>query len=149
RGAPSRPDTLERMPRDDDQNPLLKIEFHIPFDRIHATDVEPAAAKLLRDARARLEAIAAEPGERTFDNTMHALDELTEPLDFAMGVVQHLESVTTYPELRAAFNAVQPEVTAFDSGIPLHEGLWNALKTYAESAEGKSLTGPRRRFLNK
>src|SRR5689334_13245824 len=92
-----------------EQNPLLNMQFRVPFDRIRATDVEPAAAHLLEDARARLEAIAAAPGERTFENTMRTFDELTEPLDYAMGVVRHLESVATYPELRAAFNAVQPQ----------------------------------------
>src|ERR1035441_4301514 len=88
-------------------NPLLTIEFRIPFDRISATDVEPAAAELLSQARARLDALATLPGERTYRNSMDALDRLTEPLDFAMGVVRHLESVATYPELRAAFNAVR------------------------------------------
>ncbi len=95
------------------QNPLLTPRFRIPFDAIKAEHVEPAAAELLSAARAGLEAIAAAPGGRTFANTMAALDELTEPLDYAMGVVRHLESVATYPELRAAFNAVQPEVSAF------------------------------------
>ena len=132
-----------------DQNPLLTPRFRIPFDRIRAEHVEPAATELLRDARARLEAIAAAPGERTFDNTMHALDELAEPLDYAMGVVRHLESVATYPELRAAFNAVQPEVSAFYSGIPLHQGLWNGLKKFAATPEGAGLAGARRRFLVK
>ncbi len=138
---------LKVMPSE--ANPLLTIEFHVPFDRIRATDVEPAAAQLLRDARARLAAIAAGPGERTFDNTMRALDDLTEPLDYAMGVVRHLESVATYPELRAAFNAVQPEVSAFYSGIPLDEGLWNCLKAYSRTAEAAELAGTRRRFLDK
>ncbi len=140
---------LKTMPSESDSNPLLTIQFHIPFDRIHARDVEPAAARLLADARARLAAIAADQGERTFDNTMRALDELTEPLDYAMGVVRHLESVATYPELRAAFNAVQPEVSAFYSGIPLNEGLWNCLKQYSRTEEGTRLTGERRRFLDK
>ena len=93
--------------------------------------------------------LATAPGERTFDNTMHALDDLTEPLDYAMGVVRHLESVATYPELRAAFNGVQPQVSAFYAGIPLHEGLWNSLKKFAATAEGSRLTGARRRFLVK
>jgi len=132
-----------------DANPLLIPRFRIPFDQIRAAHVEPAAAELLREARTRLEAVAAAPGERTFDNTMHALDEMTEPLDYAMGVVRHLEAVATYPELRAAFNAVQPEVSAFYSGVPLHEGLWNSLKKFAATAEGSRLTGPRRRFLVK
>ena len=130
-------------------NPLLAVEFRIPFDRIRAADVEPAVGLLLRDARRRLEAIAAEPGELTFDNTMRALDDLTEPLDFAMGVVRHLESVATYPELRAAFNAVQPAVSAFYSGIPLDEGLWKAIQRYAGTPEGGQLAGARGRFLKK
>ena len=83
-----------------DTNPLLDIRFRIPFDRIRAADVEPATASLLRDARARLEAIAAQAGERTWDNTLGPLDTLTEPLDYAIGVIRHLESVATYPELR-------------------------------------------------
>src|ERR1022692_2688992 len=130
-------------------NPLLKMQFRIPFDRIGATEVEPAASRLLRDARARLAAIAAEPGERTFDNTMQALDDLTEPLDYAMGVVRHLESVATYPELRAAFNAAQPEVSAFYTGIPLDAGLWSNIKAYAASPEAAQLKGAPRRFLHK
>jgi oligopeptidase A len=132
-----------------DINPLLIPQFRIPFDRIRAEHVEPAATALLADARMRLEAIAAAPGERTFDNTMHALDSLTEPLDYAMGVVRHLESVATYPDLRTAFNGVQPQVSAFYSGIPLHEGLWNSLKKFAATPEGGRLTGARRRFLVK
>ena len=130
-------------------NPLLTIQFRIPFDRIRAAHVEPAAEELLRGARARLQAIAAAPGERTFDNTMRALDELAEPLDYAMGVARHLESVATYPELRAALNAVEPRVSAFYTGIPLDEGLWNAIQAYAATPEGARLTGERRRFLDK
>src|SRR5579872_3306150 len=129
-------------------NPLVTVQFRIPFDRIQASHVEPAAAELLRDARARLHAIAQAPGERTFANTMDALDQLTEPLDFAMGVVRHLESVATYPELRAAFNAVQPEVSAFYSSVPLQEPLWKAIKAFAATPEGARLEGERRRFLH-
>jgi len=130
-------------------NPLLAIEFRVPFDRITAAHVAPAATDLLRQARARLVAIAAAPGERTYENTMGALDELTEPLDYAMNVVRHLESVATYPELRAAFNAVQPETSAFYSGIPLDAGLWQGIKAFAATGEAKALAQVRRRFLDK
>jgi oligopeptidase A len=130
-------------------NPLLHEEFRIPFDRIRAAHVAPAAAELLAQARVRLEIVAHLAGERTYQNTMDALDRLTEPLDYAMGVVRHLESVATYPELRAAFNAVQPEVSAFYSGIPLHHELWEGIKSYAATPEGQAATGERRRFLHK
>ena len=132
-----------------ESNPLLQIQFRIPFDAIRAPHVEPAAKLLLGGGRARIEALASAPGERTFDNTMRALDELTEPLDYAMGVVRHLESVATYPELRATYNAVQPEVSAFYSGIPLHAELWNAIKTFAATGEASHLAGERSRYLHK
>jgi oligopeptidase A len=130
-------------------NPLLEIQFLVPFDRIRAEHVEPAVAELLAGARARLEEIAADSAPRTFENTLLALDKLTEHLDYAMGIVRHLESVATYPELRAAYNKVQSDVSAFLSGIPLHQGLWNALKTFSATPEAQALAGTRRRFLVK
>lgn len=132
-----------------DDNPLLEIQFRIPFGRIHASHVEPAVKRLLRDAQARRDALADYPGTRTFENTLQALDALTEPLDYAMGIARHLESVATYPELRAAYNAVQPQVSGFYSSTPLHAGLWRTLKQYAASREANALSGVRKRFLVK
>src|SRR5689334_19310537 len=130
-------------------NPLVSLQFRIPFDQIQAADVQPAIARLLANAREHLESLAAAQASRTFANTMQALDQLTEPLDYAMSVVRHLEAVTTYPELRAAYNAVQPETSAFYSKIPLHTELWRAIRSYAATAEAAALTGERRRFLHK
>ncbi|MGC9951364.1 MAG: M3 family metallopeptidase [Bryobacteraceae bacterium] len=130
-------------------NPLLNLSFRIPFDQIRAEHVRPAVAELLRDARGRIDALAADPAPRTFDNTLMALDAIAEPLDEAMAVVRHLESVATYPELREVYNAVQPEVSAFYSGIPLHAGLWQAIRSYSATGEARALAGTRLRFLTK
>jgi oligopeptidase A len=130
-------------------NPLIHIPFRVPFDLIRAEHVRPAMAELLRETRERLEVLASSAEPRAWENTMAALDELTEPLDLAMGVVRHLEAVATYPELRAAHNDVEPEVSAFYSGIPLNEGLWRNIKSYAGTEEGRRLEGTRRRFLEK
>ncbi len=130
-------------------NPLLSIQFHIPFDRVHAEHVEPGIRELLRQAQARIDCIAADRTPRSFDNTMLALENATENLDFALGVVRHLESVSTTPELRAAWNAVEPETSAFYSRIPLNEGLWRQLRGYASAAEAASLSPTRRRFLTR
>jgi oligopeptidase A len=104
---------------------------------------------LLRDAREKLEAVAASTGPRTFDSTMLAYEAITERLEYAMAIVRHLESVATYPELRAAFNAVQPPVSEFTSGILTHEGLWQAIQRYAATGEANQLAGTRLRFLKK
>ena len=130
-------------------NPLLTPEFRVPFDRIRAEHVAPATEELLRRARQRLEEVVATGGPRTFVNTLRSLDDLSEPLEYAIGVVRHLEAVATYPELRAAYSAAQPQVSAFYSGIPLHAGLWRALQDFAATEEAVRLEGERRRLLTK
>jgi oligopeptidase A len=130
-------------------NPLLEVQFQVPFDRIQAEDVEPAIDELLQEARAKLEAIASDESPRTYENTMAALEKISERLDYAMAVVRHLEGVRTTPALRAAFNAVEPPVSQFYSSIPLHAGLWKQLKAFQETPEGAALTGARKRFVTK
>ena len=134
---------------ENEQNPLLRSGFQIPFDKIRAGHVEPAIGSLIEQAREKLEAIAAPAPARTYENTLGALDVLSEPLDIAMGVVRHLESVVTTPELRAAHNAVEGPASEFYSSIVLHEGLWNAIKSFASTGEAEHLNATRRRFLKK
>jgi oligopeptidase A len=131
----------------DAPNPLLALDHPLPFDQIRPEHVVPGVRALLRRARERLDAIAAAPP--SLQGTLEALDTMTEPLDDAMAVVSHLESVATTPELRAAYNEVQPEVSAFYSGIPLSEPLWGALRAFAATDEARQLQGERRRFLDK
>lgn len=129
-------------------NPLLSLADPIPFDRITGADVEPAVRDLLDDARGRLGALARDGG-RTYEGTLGALEQVTERLELAMAVVSHLESVATTPVLRAAYAAVQPEVSAFYSSITLSAGVWSAIKAFAASKDAGDLTGAHRRFLEK
>jgi oligopeptidase A len=80
---------------------------------------------------------------------MEPLDKLGERLDYAVGITRHLEAVATTPELRAAYNAVQPPVSEFYSSLPLNQALWRAVQTYATSEEARNLSGTRKRFLEK
>jgi oligopeptidase A len=131
------------------KNPLVSLRRPIPFDQIRPEHVLPGIRELLAQAAARMAAIVEAPGPRTYANTLGALDTMTEALDDAMSVVSHLESVATSPELREVFNAVQPEVSAFYSGIPLSSGLWAALRAFAATPDAAALTGARRRLLEK
>src|SRR5271165_3364214 len=130
-------------------NPILAVAFAIPFDRVRPEHVEPGIRKLLAQANDRIGAIVADRAPRTFANTMLAMEKSTENLDFAISVVRHLEAVATSPDLRAAWNAVEPETSAFYARIPLNDGLWKQLKAYADTEEAKSLTGAKLRFLTK
>src|SRR5215467_4496704 len=131
------------------ENPLTSISFHIPFDQIRPEHVEPGIRELIGRSQSRIDEIVADKAPRSFANTMLALENSTDNLDYALALVRHLESVSTSPELRAAWNAVEPEASAFYSQIPLNEGLWKQLQKYAETGDAGSLRGTRKRFLVK
>src|ERR1700733_2038319 len=122
------------------ENPLLSITFQIPFDRIRPEHVEPGVRELIGQSQGHIDRIVADETPRSFDNTMLALENSTENLDYALAVVRHLESVSTTPELRAAWNAVEGPASEFYSRIPLNAGLWKQLQLYAGTPEAASLT---------
>ena len=130
-------------------NPLTEIQFDVPFDKIRADHVEPAIDGLLAEARSSLEALVGSKEVPTYANTLGALEDLGEKLSHAIGVVGHLESVATHSELRAAYNAVQPKVSEFFSGIPLNEGVWKRIRAFSDTAEAATLSPVRKRFLKK
>lgn len=132
-------------------NPLLTLPFAIPFPEIRPEHIEPAVDSLLARSQTAIDTIAnLDPENCThYDAVLGALERATEDLELAMTVVGHLESVATTPELRAAYNAAQPKVSAFYSQIPTNAGIWRSLKTFAASPAGTSLDGPKRRLLDK
>jgi oligopeptidase A len=130
-------------------NPLLVERFPIQFDAVKAEHVEPAIKLLLEQVNARLNALGNPETPRTYKDILLALDQMTEPLDFAMALVRHLESVVTTPELRAAHNAVQEPVSAFYTSIALNENLWNAVKAVNASGEKEKLAPVHQRYLQK
>jgi oligopeptidase A len=130
-------------------NPLLSRDFEIPFDRIRTEHVVPAVREALARAAGELDALVDEPAPRTYENTVQRLDELVDRLDRVVGPVSHLVGVMSTPELREAYDAVLPEFSAFYAQLPLHEGLWRAVRAYAETDDARALRGVRARHLEK
>ena len=130
-------------------NPLLHVQFRIPFDRIRAEHIDAGITELLAETRKELDRLTSDPGPRTYANTMQPLDTLTERVEYASSIARHLEGVATTPEMRAAYNAVQPKVSEFYSSLPLNEALWHAVQSFAQSDEAKQLSGARKRYLEK
>lgn len=128
-------------------NPLLTLRAPLPFAAIEPSSIEPAIAVLLQSTQAKVDALAATSPPFSFANTLALLDRLSENLDNAMTLIGHLEAVATTPELRAAYNAVLPKVSQFQSQWAMDERLWRLFKTYADSPEARALRGPRRRLL--
>ena len=130
-------------------NPLIQLGFEIPFDRIEAAHVVPAVDELLASSRAAVDAIVAQGEPRTYANTLGALEDATEPLERAMTIVGHLESVATTDALREAYNASVPKVSAFWSELAMNDGLYRAVRLFSETDEAAALGATEKRFLRK
>jgi oligopeptidase A len=130
-------------------NPLLSEGFAIPFHRIRPEHVEPGVREVLARGQARIDALAADANPPTWDGFMAPLDDVTRWVGERIAPATHLIAVAETKELREAYNAVLPEMTAFWTRLALHGPLWARLKAYAASAEGRALTGLRARHLEK
>lgn len=130
-------------------NPILVGGFRIPFDRIRAEHVQPGVEQALAQAQAEIDALAADTADPTWDSTLAVLDETVERLAERIAPVTHLMSVAETRELREAYNAVLPAITAFWSRLPLNEALWKRVKAYAATGDAAGLRDIRRRHLDK
>jgi len=132
-----------------DANPLLSEDFRIPFHRIRAEHVEPGIRRAIADAQAEVDAVAADPSPPTWESSIERLDHATDRLARRVAPASHLVAVAETPELREAYNAVLPEMSAFWSRLPLNQALWGRIRAFAETEEAAGLTGLRRRHLDK
>ena len=130
-------------------NPLLQDDAPIPFDRIEADHIEPGIRQALADAQSAVDRVAGDTAAPTWESTLAALDRSLERLQRRISPASHLVSVALTAELRAAYNAVLPEISAFYSGLLLDPALWARLAAYSETAEARGLRGIRRRHLEK
>jgi oligopeptidase A len=131
------------------ENPLLELVSPPPFDLVRAEHVEPAIRELLTRTTSALDAVGHDTSPPSYARTLGALERATEALETAMGLVEHLESTATTPALRAAYNAVLPDVSALWAGIPLRAELFARLVAFSETPEARGLEPTRARFLEK
>lgn len=130
------------------ENPLLSTDFLIPFDAIQPEHVEPGIRQALSEAQAALEALLNAQA-LSYEGTVGALEQLVERLSQVFRRAQHLTSVKNSPKLRAAYNAVLPEYSAFLAELPLNRPLWQTLQRFAASPQAAALPPLYRRSLER
>jgi len=129
-----------------DSNPLRHPRGLPAFDQITHEHVVPAIEALLDESRTAVEA-AAKVESPTWQNLVEPMEESLERLGRSWGVVAHLNAVMNSPELREAYNAVLPKVSAFYASLGQDERLHQRYKAMREGPEWTRLTPPRRKIL--
>ncbi len=131
-----------------DQNPLLDFSGLPRFDAIKAEHVTPAIDTLLAQSRAVVTQLEAPQTQVSWDNFVAPLEQATELLGRAWGIVSHLNNVVDTPELRATYNENQPKVTEFWTALGQNEVLFAKYKALRASAEFATLSPARQRIID-
>jgi len=128
-------------------NPLLDFSGLPRFDAIRPEHVTPAIEQLIADARQVVQQLEAPADSVSWDSFVVPLEEATEHLGRAWGMVNHLNHVMDTPELRAAYNENQPKVTEFWTELGQNEALFDKYKQLRASGEYETLTPARKRIV--
>ncbi|MGH8854611.1 MAG: M3 family metallopeptidase [Telluria sp.] len=131
----------------DTSNPLLDFSGLTRFDLVKPEHVTPAIEQLIQQAAGVVSQLEAPSDQVTWDSFVIPLEEATERLGRAWGVVNHLNHVMDTPELRAAYNENQLKVTEFWTALSQNEALFAKYKALRHANEYASLTPARKRIV--
>jgi oligopeptidase A len=128
------------------QNPLLIGAGLPPFDGIETAHIVPGITTLLENLRADLQGLEASVVP-TWDGLVEPLTRLEERLGWSWGIIGHLMGVKNSPELRAAYEAVQPGLVQFSTQSGQSKPLYDAFKQLRASAAWESFDPAQQRIV--
>jgi oligopeptidase A len=114
-------------------NPLLANTELPLFSQIKPEHVVPAIDQLLAEARATVESCLNATDRYTWENLIEPIENAEDRLGKAWSPVNHMNSVVNSDELREAYNACLPKLSAYSTEMGQNEALFKAYKSIAES----------------
>ena len=114
---------------------LLTFTGLPPFNHIAASEIEPAIRQLLDESRAQLQQILAQP-LATWDNTIAPLEQIQHRISRTWSPVGHLNGVMNSDELRVAYNACLPLLSAWHTELGQNERLFKAYEHVRQNEAG-------------
>jgi oligopeptidase A len=127
-------------------NPLLIGKGLPPFAQITADLVVPAMTHLLAELDEQLTKLEATVTP-SWSGLVEPLTAIEEKLNWSWGVVGHLMSVKNSPELRDAYEKVQPEVVKFANKLSQSHAIYQAFKTLRGSSDWEQLESAQQRIV--
>jgi len=127
-------------------NPLLIGKGLPPFEAIKPEHVVPAMTQLLAELEEELTTMEAKVTP-TWNGLVEPLERLGERLTWSWGIVSHLMGVKNSPELREAYETVQPQVVQFSNKLSQSQPFYKAFKALHESNDWSSLEPAQKRIV--
>ncbi len=127
-------------------NPLLLGQGLPPFDLIRAEQVEESIGQLLQELEAKLSYLEANIIP-TWEGLVEPLTAIEERFSWSWGIVGHLMGVQNSPELRQAYENIQPEVIKFSSRIGQSKPIYQGFKSLKNSKDWANLLPAQKRIV--
>jgi oligopeptidase A len=127
-------------------NPLLIGEGLPPFEQIQPDQVVPAITQLLQELGESLTQLEANVVP-TWEGLVVPLERLEERISWSWGVVSHLMGVKNSPELRQAYEAMQPEVVKFWNRFSQSQPLYQGFKDLRQGESWSTLEESQQRIV--
>lgn len=128
-------------------NPLLDFSDLPRFDAIKPAFISPAIDSLLEQCRNVVLDLERLNTQVTWENFVAPLEEVTEKLGRAWGVVGHLNAVVDTPELRAVYNENQPKITEFWTELSQNLTLFTQYKALQLGPDYASYSAARKKII--
>ena len=122
-------------------NPLLDFAGLPKFHAITPDIVKPAIEELIADAERVVAQVMAADASPTWANVVTPIDDVTEKLGRAWGVVGHLNAVVNSPALRDVYNGMLPTITQFWTQLSQNEALFAKYKQIRASSDTFAANG--------
>lgn len=132
-------------------NPLLEespLPYGAPqFDRIRAGHYMPAFKAGIKEAKAEIDAIVANPEAPTFENTIEALEFSGRTLNRVAGIFYNILEADATDELQAIAEELSPLMTDYEMYVSLNAQLFERVKSVYEKRESLPLDKDQARLL--
>jgi oligopeptidase A len=127
-------------------NPLLVGKGLPPFQAVQPEHVIPAMTQLLEESETQLSQLEANLTP-TWAGLAEPLEQLVDRLTWSWGIVGHLMGVKNSPELRQAYESMQPAVVQFWNRMSQSQPLYKGFKALRDSAEWSQLEESQQRII--
>ncbi len=128
-------------------NPLLANSTLPLFSQIKPEHVVPAIDQLLTEARSSVEQHLQATQHYTWKNLIEPLEDIDDKLSKAWSPVSHMNSVVNSDELRDAYNACLPKLSAYSTEMGQNEALFKAYRFIADSDEFATLDTAQQKII--